>query len=80
MSTSYPKTADTSSAKKLLTEQEAANYLGVSRSYLQKNRMNRKFRYRTSGPAYCRFGKMIRYTQEALDEWIGRHVSKKNQP
>ncbi|MEM9244086.1 MAG: helix-turn-helix domain-containing protein [Pseudomonadota bacterium] len=56
--------------KRLFSEQEAAEYLGVSRSYLRQDRMNGKFNDRTPGPEYCRFGTMIRYTKEALDKWI----------
>ena len=56
--------------KKLYTEKEASAYLGMSRSYLRQDRMNGKFKNRTPGPDFCRFGGMIRYTQEALDKWI----------
>lgn len=56
--------------KKLYSEKEAAEYLSMSRSYLRQDRMNGKVGKRTPGPKYCRFGKMIRYTQEALDRWI----------
>lgn len=56
--------------KKLYTEKQASEYLGISRSYLRQDRMNGKVRNRTPGPEYCRFGSMIRYSQEALDKWI----------
>lgn len=56
--------------KRLFTETEAAKYLGISRSYLRQDRMNGTFKGRTPGPNFCRFGAMIRYTQEALDKWI----------
>lgn len=56
--------------KRLFTEQEAAQYLGISRSYLRQDRMNGTFKNRTPGPNFCRFGTMIRYTQEDLNQWI----------
>lgn len=56
--------------KRLFTEQEAAEYLGMSRSYLRQDRMNGRFKKRTPGPDYCRFGSMIRYVKEDLDKWI----------
>ena len=56
--------------KRLFNEQEAAEYLGVSRSYLRQNRMRQTINSTTPGPSYCRFGKMIRYTKESLDAWI----------
>jgi len=60
----------TATNKRLFTEQQAAEYLGVSRSYLRQDRMNGRLKNRTPGPDYCRFDKMIRYTKEALDAWI----------
>ncbi|MCP4476195.1 MAG: helix-turn-helix domain-containing protein [Gammaproteobacteria bacterium] len=52
---------DISKNKRLYTEKEAAEYLGVSRSYLRQDRINGRFKNRTPGPDYCRFGTMIRY-------------------
>jgi predicted DNA-binding transcriptional regulator AlpA len=43
---------------------EAAEYLGVSKSFLDKARC-----YGTNGPAFMRFGKAVVYSTEALDEW-----------
>ncbi|MEM9243163.1 MAG: helix-turn-helix domain-containing protein [Pseudomonadota bacterium] len=63
--------------KRLFSEQEAAEYLGVSRSYLRQDRMNGKFKDRTPGPHYCRFGRMIRYIKEALDKWIKDNMTSK---
>ncbi|OGT32015.1 MAG: hypothetical protein A3E87_10715 [Gammaproteobacteria bacterium RIFCSPHIGHO2_12_FULL_35_23] len=68
------KTKNQEAIKRLFTEQEAAEYLGVSRSYLRQDRMQELINNRTPGPHYCRFGKMIRYTKEALDAWIERHI------
>lgn len=63
-----------SSLKRLFTEQEAADYLGMSRSYLRQDRMNGTLENRTPGPNFCRFGTMIRYTKENLDEWIKNNL------
>jgi predicted DNA-binding transcriptional regulator AlpA len=63
-----------SSFKRLFTEQEAADYLGMSRSYLRQDRMNGTLENRTPGPNFCRFGTMIRYTKENLDEWIKNNL------
>ena len=64
------KTKNEKIIKRLFTEQEASEYLGVSRSYLRQDRMHGTINNRTPGPCYCRFGKMIRYTKESLDVWI----------
>ncbi len=58
------------SLKRLFTEEEAADYLGMSRSYLRQDRMNGSLKNQTPGPNFCRFGTMIRYTKEDLDAWI----------
>jgi len=52
----------------LMTEQEAATYLGVSLSGM------RKWRARGYGPKYCRFGKIIRYKRSSLDQWVDSHT------
>src|SRR5215510_3878773 len=58
----------------LMTEQEAAAYLGVSISGM------RKWRARGFGPAYCRFGKIIRYRKSSLDEFADLHTSSNKGP
>jgi len=58
------------SDKRLYSEKETAHYLSVSRSYLRQDRMNGKFKHRSPGSAYCRFGTMIRYDKAELDRWI----------
>lgn len=45
--------------------QEAAEYLGVSKSFLDKARC-----YGTNGPAFMRFGKAIVYSTSELDRWM----------
>ncbi len=53
-----------------LTEAEAAQYLGVSRSFL------RKARCYGGGPRYCRLGKRaIRYRKQDLEAWAEESVA-----
>ena len=66
------------STKRLFTEKEAAEYLGMSRSYLRQDRMNGALKNQTPGPSFCRFGKMIRYAIEDLDKWIDKNMIKNN--
>jgi hypothetical protein len=51
-------------------EREAAAYLRVSVSGM------RKWRASGAGPAYCRFGKLIRYQTSSLNEWAVSHMRK----
>ena len=60
-------------AARLLGEAEAAKYLGVSRSYLRKARMDGAVGNRTPGPPFIRFGTMVRYDRADLDTWIEAH-------
>jgi predicted DNA-binding transcriptional regulator AlpA len=48
----------------LLTPAEAAKFLRISRSWLDKARM------RSDGPPFIRIGRSIRYSQTALIDWM----------
>ena len=50
-----------------LNTHEAADYLGVSRQYLEAAR------YRGEGPPVSRVGRLCRYRKSALDSWMKRH-------
>ena len=51
------------------TELEAADYLGISKKTLQRWRFDHK------GPAYAKLnGKLIRYHQADLDEWMDQQT------
>jgi excisionase family DNA binding protein len=50
-----------------LTTAEAADYLGVSRQYLEAAR------YRGDGPAVTRVGRLCRYRKSALQAWMMRN-------
>ena len=59
--------------KQVLTEREAAEYIGMSRSFLRQARMEGNRENRTPGPKFFKVGKKaIRYRRTRLDEWIDR--------
>ena len=53
----------------LLTERDAANFLGVSMSWIQKSRHPDA----TSTPPFTAFGRNIRYSKTDLKAWIKDH-------
>ena len=63
--------------EQLLTDRQAATALGVSVSLL------RRWRFRLNGgPAFYRVGRLVRYSQDALREYLedGRVVPRKRSP
>jgi len=56
-----------------LTEVEAAEYIGMSRSFLRQDRMHGIRANRTPGPSFIRIGKSIRYLKADLDSWLLQH-------
>lgn len=65
---------ETLPCKKLLSEKEAAEYLGVSRQYLRKSRVNGDRGEHGGMPPYVRIGRLIRYDIDAVDAWINGHA------
>lgn len=55
------------------TEQEAASYIRMSRSFLRQDRMNGFRKNRTPGPNYIKVGRSIRYLREDLDAWLEQY-------
>lgn len=55
------------------TEEEAANYIAMSRSFLRQDRMNGYRKNRTPGPNFIRTGRAIRYLKRDLDAWLLQH-------
>ncbi len=53
-----------------LTEQQAAEYVGMSRSFLRQDRMNGHREGRTPGPVFLKIGRSVRYLKEDLDKWL----------
>ena len=57
--------------RRLLTDPEAAAYLGVSISFLRQGRMEGRRNNRSPGPPFIRMGsKAIRYDLQDLDAWL----------
>lgn len=57
--------------KRSLTEAEAAEYIGMSRSYLRQARMTGALQKRTPPPKHIKVGlKSIRYLLDDLDQWL----------
>ncbi len=59
--------------KRSLTPREAANYIGLSESYLQQVRLHGPVGNRTPGPRFVRIGRRVRYLVEDLDGWLEQH-------
>lgn len=55
---------------RLLTEEQTAQYLGFSRSYLRQARMNGHLTGRMAAPPYLKLGRTVRYDKSDLDAWI----------
>ncbi len=53
-----------------LPEEPAAEYIGMSRSYLRQGRMNGGRKGRTPTPPYLKIGRSIRYRLSDLDQWL----------
>ena len=53
-----------------LTEQQAASYLSMSRSFLRQGRMNGDRENRTPTPPYYKIGRSVRYKISDLDTWL----------
>ncbi len=58
---------------RLLTEKQAAPYIGMSRSFLRQSRMNGKRQNRTPGPPFLKIGRKVLYLVEDLDTWLLEH-------
>jgi hypothetical protein len=69
-SESTPSRLARRSAKRGYTEAQAAEYIGMSRSFLRQARMNGDLDNRTPGPPYIRIGRSIRYLLDDLDAWL----------
>ena len=59
---------------RLMTETDAARYLGVSKSFLNASRCYGNRSGRTPAPPYVRIGeRAVRYDIRDLDAWIEKH-------
>lgn len=55
-------------------ETQAAKYIGMSVSFLRKDRMNGIFKDRTPGPRWGKVGKRVIYLKDDLDAWLDRSL------
>jgi len=67
-----------------LVEADAADYLGLSRAFLRQSRRSEKppeqeptkqkqRSHHTTGPAYLKIGRAVRYRLPDLDAWLDAH-------
>ncbi|MGJ8694528.1 MAG: helix-turn-helix transcriptional regulator [Thalassotalea sp.] len=56
--------------KRALTEQETAEYIGMSRSFLRQSRMEGNRDNRAPAPPFIKIGRSVRYLIEDLDNWL----------
>ena len=56
-----------------LSEAEAADYIGMSRSFLRQSRMDGKRANRTPGPPFTKIGRKVLYLKDDLDTWLEAH-------
>ena len=54
----------------LVTEQTAAEYIGMSVAFLRAARQRGKVGARTPGPQFLKLGKSVRYDVADLDCWL----------
>ena len=65
----------------VLTEKDAAKYIGMSRSFLAKDRMHGYRSGRCIGPNYIKTGsRSIRYAKKELDAWIQKNTVVRHLP
>lgn len=55
---------------KVMNEKEAAAYIGMSVSFLQKDRTEGRLIGRTPGPRWLKIGKRVLYLKDDLDLWL----------
>ncbi len=58
------------SIPRALSENKAAKYIGMSRSYLAQSRMDGPRDKRTPAPPFIKIGRSVRYLREGLDTWL----------
>jgi predicted DNA-binding transcriptional regulator AlpA len=56
--------------KRVFSEIETSQYIGMSRSFLRQARMDGNRDNRTSAPPFIKIGRSVRYLKEDLDQWL----------
>ena len=65
--------------RRCLTEKEAAHYIGMSVSFLRRDRMEGVIGKSTPGPKWLKIGRSVRYLKEELDQWLeSNKISQRN--
>ncbi len=62
----------------VLNEKEAAKFIGMSVSFLQKDRMNGPLGNRTRGPKWVKKGRRVAYPVAYLKEWVHENEAVKD--
>ncbi|WOH39406.1 DNA-binding protein [Thalassotalea fonticola] len=60
--------------KRAMTEQETAEYINMSRSFLRQSRMEGNRENRTPAPPFIKIGRAVRYLKEDLDIWLNSFI------
>ncbi len=60
----------TTQNKRVFSEIETAEYIGMSRSFLRQSRMEGNRQNRTPAPPFIKIGRAVRYLKEDLDNWL----------
>lgn len=58
--------------KRALNEAETAAYIGMSRSFLRRARMEGNNDSRTPSPPFIKIGRSVRYINGDLDIWLDK--------
>tara|TARA_R110002167_G_scaffold73684_1_gene206381 strand:- start:1702 stop:1962 length:261 start_codon:yes stop_codon:yes gene_type:complete len=56
--------------RRVLSEIETSQYIGMSRSFLRQARMEGNRDSRTPAPPFIKIGRSVRYLIEDLDNWL----------
>ena len=63
-------TAKETISPRAFTEAQAAIYIGMSRSFLARSRMDGHRQNHTPGPDFIKIGRVVRYLRDDLDRWL----------
>ena len=70
MKTAQEETTNPAPAHRRLRTRAAAEYIGVSKSSLEKWRVSGR------GPRYCKIGRVVVYPTNHLDQWLDGNLRK----
>ena len=59
--------------QKVLDGKPAAKYIGMSESFLRKDRSEGPRKNHTPGPPFLKIGRRVVYLIDDLDEWLEKH-------